>query len=46
MKPKDPSKDRDGGKTRDRLDETNTNIIRQKIRRKDPNPGTPKPPSQ
>jgi len=39
-------KDRQRGKAPDRLDETNTRILRVKIARKDPNPGSRKPPSQ
>lgn len=29
----------------DRLDETNTRILKEKVARKDPNPGNPNPPS-
>lgn len=43
MKSKDRLKD---SQKPDRLDETNTHILREKVRRKDPNPGNPKPPSQ
>ena len=47
MKGKDRS--RGGRRTEgkpDRLDETNTHILRAKIRKQDPNPGNPQPPSQ
>ncbi|MBV8880730.1 MAG: hypothetical protein JO332_12235 [Planctomycetaceae bacterium] len=47
MKEKDCPPGRKKGKTPDRLDETNTNIIRVKVQKKDPNPGgSSRPPSQ